>query len=345
MEYMTAEDDAYLGVPLTTHRDKNLGANATSFFQYECLVAAIAIVFCRWTISMKNKEPRLLRGFFALLLGFLAFSKRSYTLITAVQMFSYAVPIVMTSSKIPNEKHVRLAFIAVSAGVSFLLSHLLLSKEAWMLLIRFTPLPLKQFANYMLPIEEFGRAYKVALHFVDPAILHKQVAVLLFATFNIQCGMGFLGIDFLKKEQARRNQLARMDMLDDSQQQGETPPTNGSTTLSQDKQKRKQEASRRFQKSAAPFILLTAVPYMLQIIIFGNINRFAFLCVQHDLSRAVRLNNLFDNDSYLIAMANDSATSPGGKCGDGMMLLCTLFSFPLQHTTILQHTRHPWIQW
>ena len=161
--------------------------------------------------------------------------------------------------------------------------------------------------NYMFPITEIAQAYNTLLHFMNPVILNNHVATLFFATFNIQVGMGYLGIDFLKEEQARRNQLARMDMLDDTTEEG---TTNGE---SKDKQQRKQEAARRFQRSAAPFILFTAVPYMLQIIIFGNINRFAFLCVQHDLSRAVRLNNLFDHDSYMIAMANDSATSPGGK--------------------------------
>lgn len=304
---MTAKDDSYFGIALTTHRDKDLGQDVASFFQYECLLAAIAVIFCRWTVSLE-KEPPLLRAFFALLLGFLAFSKRSYTLITAVHMFSYAVPIIMTSPRVPNKKYTRLAFIALSAGISFLLSHLLLSKEAWMLIIRWTPATAKRSLNYMFPISEIVLAYNVLLHFINPAILHKQVATLFFATFNIQVGMGYLGIDFLKKEQARRNQLARMDMMDD------TENTTTTSTNGEEKQKRKQEASRRFQRGAAPFILLTAVPYMMQIIIFGNINRFAFLCVQHDLSRAVRLNNLFDHDSNLIAMANDSATSPGGKC-------------------------------
>jgi len=64
----------------------------------------------------------------------------------------------------------------------------------------------------------------------------------------------------------------------------------------------------------------------------GNVNRFAFVCMQHDLSRAVRLNNLFDNDSYLIAMANDSATSPGGKsCVFSCQTIhrCSLLTGPL----------------
>ncbi len=46
----------------------------------------------------------------------------------------------------------------------------------------------------------------------EPCLLRAQVARLLFITFHIQVGIGYLGIDFLKREQERRNQLVRMDM-------------------------------------------------------------------------------------------------------------------------------------
>lgn len=285
MEFVNKDLDRYFGLALTTHREKDLGADAVSFFQYECLLAGITICFCRWTIS--TKEPPLLRGFFALLLGFLAYSKKTHELICAVHIFSYAVPYLFR--EIPT-KSTRLALIGVSAGVSFLLSHVVLSKQMWLNIIRCIPTPIARGLNYLFPIQEICMAYEVLLHFVEPAILNKHVAHLFFATFYTQVGMGYLGIDFLRKEQSRRNQLVRMDMLE-----GEN----------------KQQASRRFQKGAAPFILLTAVPYMLQIIIMGNVNRFAFFCFQHDMHRAVRLNNVFENDSHLIAMANDSPTTSG----------------------------------
>ena len=152
-----------------------------------------------------------------------------------------------------------------------------------MYIIQMTPAALSRGLNYMFPITEIVNAYNVLLQFIKPAILHKQAATLFFATFHIQVGMGYLGIDFLKKEQARRNQLVRMDMIDDTADDNTTTVTNGEET--KDRVKRKQEASRRFQKGAAPFILFTAVPYMIQIILLGNINRFAFLCMQNDLSR------------------------------------------------------------
>lgn len=308
MEFVNPSNpDTYFGVALTTYRNMDLDANAASFFQYECVVAAIAVFFSRWTISKKG-EPPLMRLSFALLLGFLAYSKKAYELVCAVHIFSYAVPMLLTHKSIPNDKKsLRLALIGVSAGLSLLLSHVILSREVWSLVVDCTPLALARGMNYLFPIEEFAKAQQMLLQFMDPAVLRKEAAHLFFATFHIQVGMGYLGIDFLRKEQARRNQLVQMDMM----QNGEQEANGGDDSNKASSSPAKMEASRRFQKSAAPFILFTAVPYMLQIIALGNVNRFAFLCVQHDLVRAVRLNNVFENDSHLLAMANDSATSPG----------------------------------
>lgn len=73
------------------------------------------------------------------------------------------------------------------------------------------------------------------------------------------------------------------------------------------------EKAARFQRGAAPFILFTAVPYMIQIIFFGNINKFASSCLEHDMHRQIRLNELFDQDNHLQALAVESATSPEGE--------------------------------
>lgn len=50
---------------------------------------------------------------------------------------------------------------------------------------------------------------------------------------------------------------------------------------------------------------------MIQIIILGNINRYSFACFRDEIHRSVRLTELFDHDSYLVAMSADSAVSPG----------------------------------
>jgi len=42
----------------------------------------------------------------------------------------------------------------------------------------------------------------------------------------------------------------------------------------------------------------------------GNLNKFAFIQVQNQIHRSVRIHELFDHDSHLTALASDSATSP-----------------------------------
>jgi len=134
-------------------------------------------------------------------------------------------------------------------------------------------------------------------------------------------GLGYIGIDFLKKEQQRRNQLVRMDLSSND---------DGTTTIAKDEggsQTKKTEAARRFQRGAAPFIFATATPYMLQIIFYGNMNFFAFNCLKHDLHRAVRLNELFDHDSRLVALSNNSANSPDVYASSMDTVVTTIYDF------------------
>jgi hypothetical protein len=313
--------DSLFGLALTTYRDKDLGPDAPSFFLYECLIAAIAVGFFRVTIKSYDGEPLPLRIFFALSLALLAMMKKSYEIICALQVFSYAVPLVLTfnvtritkASALPGT-FVRLLLVATSALFSLVLSHVLLSEDFFHILGLITPSPVKKLVFYLFPVEEIMKAYHIVADFVDPVVLQKQVAHLLFVTFNVQVGLGYLGIDFLKREQARRNLLVRLDMTTtDKDDDGKASrKENGTDGVSDTTQKKQLEASYRFQKSAPSFILLTAAPYMFQIILFGNMNMFAYTCLQHDIHRAVRLNELFSHDSHLLAMANDSATSPEG---------------------------------
>jgi hypothetical protein len=52
---------------------------------------------------------------------------------------------------------------------------------------------------------------------------------------------------------------------------------------------------------------------MAQIIVFGNINQFAYACVQDEMHRTIRFRQVFAQDNHLTAMANDSPTSPEGN--------------------------------
>jgi hypothetical protein len=313
-----ASPEFFFGLALTTHRDKELGADAVSYFMYEGLIAAIAILFFRSTVQIFHApEPRALRWFFALLLAALAFCKKSYELIMAVQIFSFLVPWVLqtrASSGVPASRDmmVRLVSIAAAAVASLLVSHLAASGSLYKLGSIVTPRIVVRVLNYLFPVAEMQAAYDIMAAFADPAVLEKQAYHLLFVTFHIQCGMGYLGIGFLRKEQYRRNQLVRLDVPDKEEtlsngnntDNGSSATTTATTNL---------QRSQRFQRGAAPFILLSALPYMLQIIMYGNINKFAFSCFQHDLHRQVRLNQLFDNDNHLLSLALDSPISPEGK--------------------------------
>jgi len=98
----------------------------------------------------------------------------------------------------------------------------------------------------------------------------------------------------------------------------------------------KKEKARKFQKSAAPFIFFVAVPYMVKIISYGNLNAFAYACFKDDVHRAVRLHDLFEHENNLVALASHSAKSPGDY-GDYMNVVVStaydlfnrkLFSLP-----------------
>ena len=95
---------------------------------------------------------------------------------------------------------------------------------------------------------------------------------------------------------------------------GKSTGTTTENTFHQRRIEKQKNASRRFQKGAGSFILLTAAPYMFQIIAFGNMNYFAYYCVEHDIQRAVRLNQLFAHESHLLAVSRESTSgTPNGK--------------------------------
>jgi hypothetical protein len=216
-----------------------------------------------------------------------------------------------------------LVSIAAAAVASLLLSHLAADGSLGKLFTIVTPKIVVRALSYLFPVAEMQAAYDIMAAFADPAVLEKQARHLLFVTFHIQVGMGYLGIGFLRKEQYRRNQLVRLDVPDQADKENaKNNATDGNgtndtssaaaaaattTTTNSNLQR-----SQRFQRGAAPFILFSALPYMLQIIMYGNINKFAFTCLQHDLHRQVRLNQLFDNDNHLLSLALESPISPEG---------------------------------
>jgi ABC-type multidrug transport system fused ATPase/permease subunit len=171
---------------------------------------------------------------------------------------------------------------------------------------------------YSLPIKEITASYNILQTFFvndsDGGIggrqeLQNMLTHLLFVTFHVQMGMGHVGIAFLMKEQDRKNMLVRMDVDDDddvdnlgdnqSNMNNKVGKTNNDTT----KQKKIKDASYNFRRTAPTFIFYAVLPYMFQIIFFGNINKYAYIQVRDNIHRTVRIRELFVHDGHLTAMA------------------------------------------
>jgi len=148
--------------------------------------------------------------------------------------------------------------------------------------------------QYMFPLSELTSAYYTITSFFDSnptnqQLLHDMLCHLLFVTFHIQMGLGYIGIAFLMSEQKRKNMLIRMDIdskvdtsdnTSSSSSSNTNNATNGHENYEQSKSKKssngaivkddKYDPSRKFRRSAPTFILFSVLPYMFQIIVFGK---------------------------------------------------------------------------
>jgi len=356
---LPAEEPNFLGLALSTHRvlvehaaaaaSDETTSSSNSAFPYEAAIAAIAIAFFRSTVRWQTNEPAVLRYFFCLLLAALALMQKSYELLAAVELFSYVVPWLIVRPALPQQPVVlvRLVSIAVGAMGSLLLAHGVFGSGGagggvlLRLVQRLTPGIVVQTLEYLFPVSEMIAAYDIMHQLaMEPDVFKQMIQHLLFVTFHIQVGMGFLGIAFLREEQSRRNMLIRLDVDEGgggSSSSSSNTDNNGSANRNGD-QKKKDMASRAgtFQRSAAPFIFKVALPYMLQIILYGNINKFAFSCVHDEMHRTIRFRQVFEHDNHLTAMATDSPTSPEGTCRlAGVDCFYCLVYFVASHLPIL----------
>ena len=188
---------------------------------------------------------------------------------------------------------------------------------------------------YSLPIKEIAASYNVLQTFFandgggggggggngNGQELQNMLTHLLFVTFHVQMGMGHVGIAFLMKEQDRKNMLVRMDVDDNndddddddvvndekeqqiSKNNNKGRKTNNKTTTTATKQNKIKDASYNFRRTAPTFIFYAVLPYMFQIIFFGNINKYAYIQVRDNIHRTVRIRELFVHDGHLTAMA------------------------------------------
>jgi len=339
---MLSSDDLsenFFNIPLSTHRDRDAPLMP---FKYGMLISAISVLFFRTTVTFPKttiKEPKFIRWFFGGVLAFLSYSNKSYELICAVEIFSYLVTFFLFSDFVPsfflkfchdkNKTNVlRIVLIAISAILCLLVCHLAATGGLFRFLKLVTPTFISDGLMSIFPVQEIQASYNVIDEFVsEEGLLKDQVMRLFFITFHIQVGIGYLGIDFLKQEQHRRNELVRMDLSrsdgkDKTIGESESSSTTRDKSVERGEDERILKRSRKFQRTAAPFIFFTAVPYMIKVIGYGNLNAFAFNCMRDDIHRSVRLYNLFEHDNYLVAMADHSAKAPAGT--ETVQCLCVL---------------------
>jgi len=169
--------------------------------------------------------------------------------------------------------------------------------------------------SYLLPLDEFQQAHDIIVEFVSPAELYAKGGHLLFVTFHIQVGMGYLGISFLREEQSRKNALVKIEdevkringentngnveiaaaanKKKKTKQQQQRNDTNNNNQKNKKTDAKPSDPSKKFRNSAGPFIFLVALPYMFQIVLYGGLNMYAFHCFRDDIHRTIRLTDLF----------------------------------------------------
>jgi len=239
----------------------------------------------------------------AFTLAFTSFYARRYDVVCALQMVSYMLPMLYSYFNANKKEGSRIIMFLLTTTILGVLSYTITQNfeiiltHSLQVLQTITPLFLKNLLYLLFPITEFTKAYESIQSFVeDPEDLHQQICQLLFVTFNIQISMGYLGIDFLTREQIRKNELVRIEVTEE-----------------QNKEKKEgilRERAKAFRRGAPNFIMTAAVPYMLQIIFLTNLNQFAYFCFRDEVHRDVRINDVFKYDYRLVAMTSESAISP-----------------------------------
>jgi len=315
--------------PLTTHLKHLQHDPSSHLLPHDGLLAVGAITYSRYTVRCAE-ESKLSRLCWSGLLGFLAFHRCDYWLLFSAHLFSFGaffynaacryylkrsnnsvealnLQATVLSALLSGFVVVGHLFYSLSypdGKYSFFRSHLYglcagipLLSTLWQRL----GAKMVEACGYLLPVQEFLRARDILLEFVNPAEFYQKAQHLLFVTFHIQVGIGFLGISFLRAEQVRKNALVKIGeevkkrVEDTGVAAGKATGTaaRGSTD---EKQREADDASATFRRSAAPFIFFAALPYMMQLIFYGGMNQYAFHCFRDDIHRTIRLHDLFVHD-------------------------------------------------
>ena len=324
-----------LSAPLTTAAAAAAATAAAPLppYQHEALISALSVAFCRFTVpAAPGGEPRSRRLALAALLG-LATARLGYRHVCALEAWSYLAPLALGrlgrraggegKAVTASSSFSALLVLALTGLASLLPAHL---HSRGLLLPLLLPAPLLSALDAAFPVTELRAAHRIAASFAGPDVLERSLAYLLWVTAHVQVGMGYLGIGFLREEQSRRNRLVRMeaaaDAQEDEEEDADKKPMGKGEEEEEEKAKHAKEregrrmesrlrASASFRRSASPFIFLTVLPYMMQVIFFGNANLFAYTCVRDDIHRRVRIAGALGTDAARLSALERSESSFG----------------------------------
>lgn len=365
-------DDIVLSIfpQVTTHLKHVKNDHASQLFPYDGIIAVAAVTYCRYTVRFPS-ESKPSRIIWSIILGYLAYNRYDYWLQFYVYLLSFGehfylkacqyFPTKAKETASIDQVRTQAQVLTVLWTCALLIGQLFYSisyphgtyslfqsKFCTMIaenrllytLLKHIYSKALDWIDYLIPVQEFINAHDIMTEFVDPPELYAKAGHLLFVTFHIQVGMGFLGIEFLRAEQSRKNALVKIE--EDVKQKKRLDETNDSKNENSDckkqngdkkhmpppEEKEPYDASRNFRKSAGPFIFFVALPYMAQIVFYGGLNMYAFHCFRDDIHRTIRLNDLFANDgSRFVATATskESNLSPDAYAANSETVVTTVY--------------------
>lgn len=337
---MVSFDDAVLFFfpQLTTHLKHVKNDSFSHLFPYDGLIAVASVTYCRYTVQYSG-ESKISRIIWSAILGYLAYNRYDYWIQAYAHMLSFGIHLhdkafkyyAQTPKRSVIEINRQAQLLTAIVTGYLVIGHFLYSisypggtnsffqSNIFKVLSGNSILAgiskriygnIFELVGYLLPVKEFIDARDIITEFVDPTDLYEKASHLLFVTFHIQVGMGFLGISFLRAEQERKNALVKIE--DDLKKNEDLEvSTDKDTDVKGGKNQLKdKDPSKNFRKSAGPFIFFVALPYMAQIVCYGGMNMYAFHCFRDDIHRNIRLNDLFDNDgSRFVATATSKISN------------------------------------
>ena len=278
----------------------------------------------------------ILRTIISVVLGVMAFMGMEYELLCSVHLWSHVLPwgigwwcrvfglkdelrqdLKKSSSKKESKTKRGLPpslmysmtlslMVLLSFPVCLLICRFFSSPSFYTILPTIIPVAVKDAILYMFPVTEMTASYNIiAAFYTTPEqkkVLHDMLRHLLFVTCHIQFGLGHIGIDFLTSEQKRKNMLIRMDVDNPDPDADHNAKSNGKGNEKNNRNEMKStfDPSRKFRRSAPTFIVFCVLPYMFQIILFGNLNKFSFMYVRNQIHNSVRIDELFNHVSFKI---------------------------------------------